>query len=1270
MAQQIIDVGNVANDGTGDPLRTAFQIVNENFTETYNPSYLANGSSRIDVLQDGDILMSSNGVANVMVVSSTQVTITGDLAVTGNAILSGNILGDRIQNGNTIIDIQSPGGNANVNVGGVANVTVFAPTGQYITGRLSASGNITASELISNYNTTVGNSLYVLSDGTVNGNIAVVGSISSASLSVTGNIVGGLISTVGNIVGNNIQANLYTGTTVSIGSNVTGGNLLTSGLISATGTITSAANIVGTQNITGGNVLTGGEVSATGNVIGSNVQTSGTVSASGNIVGSNVLTSGIVSATGNVYGDYLIGTLFGNVVASSISVSGNIEGGNLLTTGILSATSNIFGHDLTIGTGSTGNAIIYGNLTVFGNTTTINSNTITTNDLNITVGNNQNTGAALNNAGLDVGNNDLATWRYNDATVSWQTNLPITPSSNALLNLGAPTNYWNTAYLSAASVTGNTTSGNILTIGIVSASGNVTGGNIQTGGVFSATGNITGANILTGGIVSAVGNIVGANISAAGIISASSFNGSDISASANITGGNVLTGGIVSATGAVTSTANITGANILTGGIVSSTGNLTGGNILTGGQISAAGNVFATNIGNVAALNLDGNISNVLLGNGTFGNTPATLGALNYIQNSVATTTVVNTTDSFPYTVVDATLTTNGNPVQVIVTGDANPLAAGNGEIQLYRDSTAIGQPVQYESDAANENVPYALQFIDVPPVEGTYTYALKVNSLTANAQFGENSGPVLSAIEIQNVKGEAGSPFAWRTISANGTNIISNESQATITYTPGNNIIITGNATSNVVTFAVSDSPSFVGNVTGANLLSSGLISTSSNIVGANLNGNLHSTTASVSGNATIGNANIGAYTANALRVNGTAYIVNSAVADPYVGTGTLEVAAVTRPNVVVRAYSQTTSNTSGPVLDFVRKQQTGTALSAGLDAGRMQFWAIQPNNDTYNYIGEVTGITSGSGTDGQLEFYTGLANVPQQVLVLDSSKRANFAGAVSAVGNVTGSYIFGNGSLLTGVITSAANINNGTSNVTVVSSGGNITVGIGGTSNVAVFATTGLSVTGNVISSALVQGATVSASGNVQAGNLTITGLASVTGNITGENIVTSGTTGSLSVNSITHTGTNAVGNIGSSSSYFNQLFATATTALYADLAEKYAADADYAPGTVVSIGGTQEVTKSTQDGDRAVIGVVSTNPSYTMNSGLESEFVVTVALTGRVPCLVNGPVKRGDLLISAGNGHARAETDPRVGSVIGKALSDFDGNVGTVEIVIGKH
>lgn len=147
------------------------------------------------------------------------------------------------------------------------------------------------------------------------------------------------------------------------------------------------------------------------------------------------------------------------------------------------------------------------------------------------------------------------------------------------------------------------------------------------------------------------------------------------------------------------------------------------------------------------------------------------------------------------------------------------------------------------------------------------------------------------------------------------------------------------------------------------------------------------------------------------------------------------------------------------------------------------------------------------------------------------------------------------------------------------------------------------------------------------------------------------------------------NGVGNIGSASTYFNTVFAKATSAQYADLAEKYLADKDYAPGTVMVIGGSQEVTASSKDHDSAVVGVVSTNPAYIMNSGLNQENTVTVALIGRVPCLVQGPIHRGDLLISAENGRARSEVSPKPGCVIGKALENFDGDQGIIEIIVGK-
>jgi hypothetical protein len=182
-----------------------------------------------------------------------------------------------------------------------------------------------------------------------------------------------------------------------------------------------------------------------------------------------------------------------------------------------------------------------------------------------------------------------------------------------------------------------------------------------------------------------------------------------------------------------------------------------------------------------------------------------------------------------------------------------------------------------------------------------------------------------------------------------------------------------------------------------------------------------------------------------------------------------------------------------------------------------------------------------------------------------------------------------------------------------------------------------------------------TVSAAGNITGGNLTTAGVLTVN----------SGAAATAIVNGAG----NAVGNIGSSSTYFNRLFAQATTALYADLAEVYSADAEYAPGTVLVFGGSKEVTISTTDSSRRVAGVISENPSYLMNSGLQAEHPAVVALTGRVPTRVIGPVAKGDMMVSAGNGRARAEVEPLSGSVIGKALEDFEGAEGTIEIVVGR-
>ena len=119
---------------------------------------------------------------------------------------------------------------------------------------------------------------------------------------------------------------------------------------------------------------------------------------------------------------------------------------------------------------------------------------------------------------------------------------------------------------------------------------------------------------------------------------------------------------------------------------------------------------------------------------------------------------------------------------------------------------------------------------------------------------------------------------------------------------------------------------------------------------------------------------------------------------------------------------------------------------------------------------------------------------------------------------------------------------------------------------------------------------------------------------------------------------------------------------------MAENYTADAEYAPGTVLEFGGEFEVTLA-QDGTNRVAGVVTTNPAYLMNSNCQGTYVAAVALQGRTPCKVRGLIRKGDMLISGGNGFARTTQTPQMGTVIGKALGDFDGIEGIIEVAVGR-
>jgi predicted secreted protein len=131
-------------------------------------------------------------------------------------------------------------------------------------------------------------------------------------------------------------------------------------------------------------------------------------------------------------------------------------------------------------------------------------------------------------------------------------------------------------------------------------------------------------------------------------------------------------------------------------------------------------------------------------------------------------------------------------------------------------------------------------------------------------------------------------------------------------------------------------------------------------------------------------------------------------------------------------------------------------------------------------------------------------------------------------------------------------------------------------------------------------------------------------------------------------------------------------ASSAKYADLAERYTSDSNYEAGTVLVFGGDEEVTESTQRLDKRIAGIVSTDPAYLMNSALENS--VAVGLQGRVPCKVVGEIRKGDLMVSSATpGHAEAwleDSNPPTGCVIGKALENKIGaGPDVIEVVVGR-
>jgi hypothetical protein len=389
-------------------------------------------------------------------------------------------------------------------------------------------------------------------------------------------------------------------------------------------------------------------------------------------------------------------------------------------------------------------------------------------------------------------------------------------------------------------------------------------------------------------------------------------------------------------------------------------------------------------------------------------------------------------------------------------------------------------------------------------------------------------------------------------------------------------------------------------GNVQAGNLRTAGLVSATGNITGGNL---------------------------SATNIAGT---LTTAAQTNITSVGTLS-------SLTVTANVAGGNLTTGGQVSATGNIRTANYLSVGQDI---------------NVAGDVT-ATSYTGTSSSLSGNVTGGNI-------------RTGGTVSATGNITGNYFLGNIYYANGLAPTNT-IQNGNSNVLVGSSAGNISINVNGISPLAIFTPLGqtitgiISATGTITAGNVATGGTVSATGEITganirtngivsatgtitAGNVATGGTVSATGNITGGNILTGGLisvagnvlsgnltvgTGTIIGGNIVNANGNGVGNIGSAGNYFNTVFAQATSAQYADLAENYVPDAEYVPGTVVIFGGDEEITVTTQAGDERVAGVISTNPAYLMNSG---EPGLPLALRGKVPVRVAGPVTKGDSLITS--------------------------------------
>jgi len=407
-------------------------------------------------------------------------------------------------------------------------------------------------------------------------------------------------------------------------------------------------------------------------------------------------------------------------------------------------------------------------------------------------------------------------------------------------------------------------------------------------------------------------------------------------------------------------------------------------------------------------------------------------------------------------------------------------------------------------------------------------------------------------------------------------------------------------------------------------------------------------------------------------------AFTFNKLTTTLTVTSGNVNIGNLNATGVVAgtRLFSNIATGTAPLVVSSTTQVANLNAATAGLATFATTANAVAGANVSgqVNYAA-VANSVAGANVSGAVANAT-FATTANAVAGANVSGQVNYAAVANSVAgaNVSGAVANATYATTAGTVTTNAQPNiTSTGTLTSLTSSGNVTVGSGTTTSAGLqfipgyasgyFGMFGTGVTPNSTNYSII----IKNDGSVL--DLNTTG--SIVSKVNNGTITTIDTTG-LSVLGgktlyTTEINTSANTTVGNLTGNWQLTSGSRLTATYADLAEYYEADSEYEPGTVLEFGGDKEVTLA-NDGTTRVAGVVSTNPAYVMNSACAG-IAVAIALQGRVPTKVRGKVHKGDMMISGGDGYARPSISPVMGTVIGKALENFDGIEGVIEVAVGR-